>query len=111
MAVIRQAVDNFTLEQTSNEILSLLGAFKKQWGMFLQKLKLLGKRIEDTQTEYSELTNLRQRQLEKPLNKIEYLRTEHGLPVAEDEDENNLPAIEEGTGETEELSKPDFNSS
>ncbi|MEA3369253.1 MAG: DNA recombination protein RmuC [Candidatus Ratteibacteria bacterium] len=101
LAVIRQAVDNFTLEQTSNEILSLLGAFKKQWGMFLQKLKLLGKRIEDTQTEYSELTNLRQRQLEKPLNKIEYLRTEHGLPVAEDEDENNLPAIEESTQEAE----------
>ncbi|NQU13183.1 MAG: DNA recombination protein RmuC [Desulfobacteraceae bacterium] len=32
LAVIRQAVGNFALEQTSNEILSLLGAFKKQWG-------------------------------------------------------------------------------
>ena len=102
LAVIRQAVDNFTLEQTSNEILSLLGAFKKQWGMFLEKLKLLGKRIEDTQTEYSELTNLRQRQLEKPLNKIEYLRTQYGLPVAADEDEKTLPAIEKAAQETEE---------
>ncbi len=102
LAVIRQAVDNFTLEQTSNEILSLLGAFKKQWGMFLEKLKLLGKRIEDTQAEYLELTNLRQRQLEKPLNKIEYLRTEHGLPVAADEDEKTLPVSEEAAQEAEE---------
>ena len=30
LAVIRQAVDNFTLEQASNEILSLLGGSKKQ---------------------------------------------------------------------------------
>ena len=31
LAVIRQAVDNFALEKTSNEILSLLGKFKKNW--------------------------------------------------------------------------------
>src|SRR5205823_11853370 len=35
LAVIRKAVDNFALEQTSNEILSLLGSFKKQWEEFL----------------------------------------------------------------------------
>ena len=47
LAVIRQAVDNFALEKTSNEILSVLGLFKKQWDEFLKKLELLGKRIED----------------------------------------------------------------
>src|SRR2546425_3794720 len=31
LAVVRQATDNFSLQQASNEILSLLGAFKKQW--------------------------------------------------------------------------------
>ena len=87
LAVIRQAVDNFALEKTSNEILSLLGVFKKQWGEFIKKLDLLGKRIEDAQKEYELLTTTRRRQLERPLNKIEELRTQKKLPVNIDEDE------------------------
>lgn len=84
LAVIRKAVDNFSLEQTSNEILSLLGEFKKQWGEFLGKLELVGKRIGDAQREYEALTTTRRRQLEKPLNRIEDLRVQRGLPVAID---------------------------
>jgi DNA recombination protein RmuC len=84
LAVIRKAVDNFSLEQTSNEILSLLGDFKKQWGEFLGKLELVGKRIGDAQKEYEALTTTRRRQLEKPLNRIEDLRTQRNLPIAAD---------------------------
>jgi DNA recombination protein RmuC len=87
LAVIRQAVDNFALEKTSNEILSLLGVFKKQWDEFVKKLELLGKRIEDTQKEYELLTTTRRRQLERPLNKIEDLRTQGALPINIDGDE------------------------
>lgn len=75
LAVIRQAVDNFALEQTSTEILSLMGSFKKQWHDFLTKLELVGKRILDAQKEYESLVTTRKRQLERPLNKIEALRT------------------------------------
>lgn len=81
LAVIRKAVDNFSLEQTSNEILSLLGEFKKQWGEFLGKLEVVGKRIGDAQKEYEALTTTRRRQLEKPLNRIEDLRMQRGLPI------------------------------
>ncbi|UCG99797.1 MAG: DNA recombination protein RmuC [Deltaproteobacteria bacterium] len=87
LAVIRQAVDNFALEKTSNEILSLLGLFKKQWDEFLKKLELLGKRIDDTQKEYESLTTARRRQLERPLNRLEDLRTQMGLPINIDKDE------------------------
>ncbi len=87
LAVIRQAVDNFALEKTSNEILSLLGVFKKQWDEFVKKLELLGKRIEDTQKEYELLATTRRRQLERPLNKIEDLRTQGALPINIDGDE------------------------
>ena len=86
LAVIRQAVDNFALEQTSNEILSLLGAFKKQWQTFLQKLEVLGKRIGDAQKEYEVLTTTRVRQLERPLNKIEELRTQRKISSAPEYD-------------------------
>ena len=85
LAVIRQAVDNFALEKTSNEILSLLGIFKKQWDEFLGKLELLGKRIEDTQKEYELLTTTRRRQLERPLNKLDDLRTQRGLQINMDD--------------------------
>lgn len=94
LAVIRQAVDNFALEQTSNQILSLLATFKKQWGEFLKKLETVGKRIADAQKEYDALTTTRRRQLERPLNKIESIRTQRGLTAAPDEDEEYLIAIE-----------------
>lgn len=86
LAVIRQAVDNFTLAQTTNEILSLLGSFNKQWEEFLKSLEGLGKKINDAQKEYEALTTTRRRQLEKPLQKIESLRTQRELPVAPEED-------------------------
>jgi DNA recombination protein RmuC len=84
LAVVRRAVDNFSIEQTSNEILSLLGAFKKQWEEFLKKLDMLGKRIADLQREYDALTTTRRRQLEKPLNRIEEIRSQRGIPVGEE---------------------------
>jgi len=94
LAVIRKAVDNFSLEQTSNEILSLLGTFKKQWDEFLAKLELVGKRIGDAQREYEALTTTRRRQLEKPLNRIEDLRVQRGLPVATDTNAESISPTE-----------------
>ena len=35
LAVVRQAVDNFRLERTSNEILALLGEFSLQWEKYV----------------------------------------------------------------------------
>lgn len=99
LAVIRQAIDNFTLEKTSNEILSLLGLFKKQWCDFIKKLETLGKRIEDAQKEYENLATTRRRQLERPLDKIEYLRTQRGLPVAANDSESIIPMVEEDNKE------------
>ncbi|MBN2013480.1 DNA recombination protein RmuC [candidate division KSB1 bacterium] len=87
LAVIRQAVDNFSLERTSNEILSLLGAFKKQWDQFIVKMDGLGKRITDAQREFETLVSTRRRQLEKPLDRIEALRTNRNLPPADSFDD------------------------
>lgn len=95
LAVIRQAVENFALEQTSNEILSLLGAFRKQWEEFLKKFEQLGKRIGELQKEYDALMTTRRTQLERPLKKMELLRNQRGLPIASNEAEKSLPATEE----------------
>ncbi|UNC91882.1 DNA recombination protein RmuC [Candidatus Contubernalis alkaliaceticus] len=91
LAVIRQAVDNFALEETSNEILSLFGSFKKQWDQFHKKLESLGRKIVDLQKDYEVLSTTRRRQLERPLDKIEELRTQKGLCSAslpQEEQEN-----------------------
>ena len=74
LAVIRQAVDNFALERTSNKILDLLVSFQKQWAMFVEKLDKLGESIEKVQRHYDDLVTTRRRQLEKPLVEINGLR-------------------------------------
>jgi len=80
LAVIRQAVDNFTFEQTSNEILSLLGTFNRQWEKFTEALRSLGKRIEKSHDEFNVLISTRKNMLERPLGKIEEIRRQRGLP-------------------------------
>ena len=84
LAVIRQAVDNFNLEKTAARILALLGSFAKQWEMFVAGLEKMGKRIEDTQSEFQQLTSTRRRALERPLREIEALRQERGILPSSD---------------------------
>jgi DNA recombination protein RmuC len=84
LAVIRQALDNFAIENTSREILSLLGAFREQWLKFIDQLERLGKRIGDAQKDYEALVTTRRRQLERPLQKIDALRMQQNLPVDAD---------------------------
>jgi DNA recombination protein RmuC len=91
LAVIRQAVDSFSVEQTSNEILSLLGAFKRQWDEFLRKLESLGKRIDDLHKDFEILNTTRRRQLERPLRRMEEIRTDRGLSTVSDDSVVGVP--------------------
>ncbi|WP_457565549.1 DNA recombination protein RmuC, partial [Caldithrix abyssi] len=74
LAVIRQAVDNFRLEQTAANILSLLKDFSKQWERFKEAMQKMGKKIDDAKNEYTKLVTTRTTQLERPLRKIENVR-------------------------------------
>jgi len=74
LAIIRQAVDNFNLERTAAEILSLLGEFNKQWDLFKDGMEKMGKRIDDAKNEFQKLVSTRSNKLEKPLQKIENIR-------------------------------------
>lgn len=90
LAVIRQAVDNFNLEKTAAQIMSLLGAFHKQWNNFVGSMERMGKRIEDAQKEYYTLTSTRRNQLERSLRKIEDLRSRTGISTDPAGEENIL---------------------
>jgi DNA recombination protein RmuC len=101
LAIIRQAIDNFNLEQTASEILTHMGSFYKQWHMFVESLDQLGRKIDAAQKEYSKLYTTRKNQLQKPLDQIERLRQQKGLPIAEDglQDSNHKALPEPGEDE------------
>jgi len=79
LGVIRQAFDNFMVEQTSEEILAVLGAFEQQWHKFAGALEVVGKRLESTQKAYEDLAGTRRRALERPLTRLSSLRTDRGI--------------------------------
>ena len=81
LVVIRQAVDSFTVEQTSNRIVSELGAFNRQWEQFVAALQTVGRRIEATQKAFDTLNGQRRRGLERPLQRIEAIRQQRGLEL------------------------------
>jgi len=84
LGVIRQAFDNFMIEQTSDEILRVLGAFHQQYERFTDTLERMGRGLATTQKAFDELNGTRRRQLEKPLQRLDDLRRERGLAAAPD---------------------------
>jgi DNA recombination protein RmuC len=71
LAVIRQTIENFTLERTASEILQLLADFSKQWKLFKDKFKVMGDRLDAAKKEYDILATTRTKMLERPLRKID----------------------------------------
>ena len=77
LAVIRQATENFNLEQKASDIMIILKSFKKQWNLFVSSFDKLGRKIEETQTEYRTLTTTRRHKLERQLQRMEEVRSQH----------------------------------
>jgi len=75
LAVIRQSIDNFSIEGKSREMLSLFSGFRQQWEKFKEQMETVQKRFESVHTGYEELTGTRERQLDKHFAKIEELRS------------------------------------
>ena len=74
LAVVRQSVDNFQLERTTDEILALLADFRGQWDKYVDEFDKLGTHLTRAQKTYDTLTSTRRRQLERPLDKLEDIR-------------------------------------
>ncbi len=83
LALVRQTVENFQLARTSDEILNLLSAFKKQWSMFVEKMDKLDRSLCTVRRDYDDLVSTRRRALERPLDQIDALRDEPLSAVAE----------------------------
>ena len=81
LGVIRQAFDNFMIEQTSQEILGLLGKFGQQWGKYTESIERVRKQFVTVNRSFEELATTRLRALERPLNAIDDLRRKQSLPI------------------------------
>jgi DNA recombination protein RmuC len=81
LGLIRQAFDSFMIEQTSDQILALLGTFGEQWGKYTDSLETVKRRFDSVQKEFDSLLGTRKRALERPLRELESIRREKGLPV------------------------------
>jgi DNA recombination protein RmuC len=79
LAVIRQAIENFNLEQTASEMLKLLGEFSRQWKNYKERFRIMGERLDAAKKEYDTLVTTRTNMLERPLKKIDDLRKQKAI--------------------------------
>jgi DNA recombination protein RmuC len=79
LAIIRQAMDNFSTAKAASEMLQLIGQFNKEWEKFRESMDKMGRKIEDARDEFQRLTTTRRNKLERPLQKIEDLRRLKGI--------------------------------
>ncbi len=79
LTIIRQAVESFTLEQTTGRMLQLFANFQKQWENFGSSFEKMGKKLDEAKQEYQNLTTTRRNQVDKVLQQIEELRQENLL--------------------------------
>ena len=103
LGVIRQAYDNFVVEQTSDQILSLIGKFGTQWGKYVEQLEKVHAKFEQLDRQFDELMGPRRRQLEKPLQQLETVRRERNLPI----DGQLFPELDPDDGPTADDLTPD----
>lgn len=75
LAVIRQAVEQAQLQRTSDDILTLLADFEDQWRRFTDAFDKVGRHLDTLQRSWDDLSGTRRRQLERPLDRIDDLRS------------------------------------
>ena len=76
LSVIRQASESFSMQQTAGEMLTLLGAFSKEWSRYADALEKLENDFQRLSNDFDTLTGTRRRALDRQLLKLENLRTQ-----------------------------------
>ena len=79
LVVIRQAVENFSLQRASTKILEVLSEFRKQWDSFVSTMGRMGDRLESAAQEYQKLVTTRSRKLDRQLERLDVLRDSEAI--------------------------------
>ena len=81
LAVIRQAAENIAMERQAFEMAEQVNQFLKQWLAFKDELEKLGRQVDTVRKTHDNLSGTRLRQLERPIDKIEELRSAQAEPA------------------------------
>jgi DNA recombination protein RmuC len=79
LAIIRQAIDNFSTAKAANDMLRLMGGFNKEWEKFVESMDKMGRKLEDARDEFQRLSTTRRNKLERLLQRLEDLRRLKGI--------------------------------
>ncbi|MGI9603047.1 MAG: DNA recombination protein RmuC [Acidimicrobiales bacterium] len=79
LAVIRQAVDQFRLEKTSDQILVELGRVEGEWKKFSDQVTKVGKHLGTLTNSFGELSAARTNQMGRAFKRIDDLRADRSL--------------------------------
>lgn len=82
LAIIRQAAENFNLEEAAGQVLVLMDGFHKQWDAFCATFERMGRKLEEAQKEYTALLTTRRSRMERVLSNIDELRRRRSLPLS-----------------------------
>jgi DNA recombination protein RmuC len=83
LSMIRQVAQHASIMETADEVIGLLAAFNKQWQNYREQMDKVGQRIDQLHREYDMLAGTRTNMLNRPLEKIEDLRTQRGIEMPE----------------------------
>lgn len=70
LAVIREAVDNFTYQEKAHQIAGAMGEFRKQWDAYTGKMDELRRALDKARSTFDEMLGVRSRQLDKALEAL-----------------------------------------
>jgi len=98
LGVIRQAYDNFVVEQTSDQILALIAKFGVQWVKYNEQLEKVHAKFAQLDRQFDELMGPRRRQLAKPLEQLDAVRRERNVPI-DGQLFSELPQLSDGDGD------------
>lgn len=74
LAIIRQAMDNFVIEQRSHEILAALAGLREQWDKWCEPMDKMRRGLDSAQRAFDDLSGPRTRQFERQLERLEGFR-------------------------------------
>ncbi len=89
LAVIRQASENFVIEQRSREIVTVVNDIRREWEVYTKHMEGMGKNFATLERKFRELTGTREKQLDRRFDKIDNMITasdiQPSLPGATDD--------------------------
>ena len=78
--IVKKAVETFKVQKTSQELISYMNGFKKQWLLYTSSFDGLDKKIKDLEMDYEKLAGTRTRLLGSVVEKITNLKSEGDVP-------------------------------